>query len=81
MFSDRLFQTRKYLKKRIPTEPSSHEQASSVRIAFIGLLTAVIVGLLVRVAFDDSLGEAALTAGAIGIGVAIGTYIFTSQME
>jgi len=52
-----------------------------VRIAFIGLLTAVIVGLLVRVAFDDSLGEAALTAGAIGIGVAIGTYIFTSQME
>jgi hypothetical protein len=51
-------------------------------MASAGLLAAVIVGLLIGVVvFEDSLGRAALTAGGIGVGVAIGTYMFTSQLR
>lgn len=58
------------------------EQASPLRFAFVGFLTAVIVGVLIGIlVFEDSLVETGITAGGIGLGVAIGIYAVQSRQE
>lgn len=55
---------------------SPRDHTSPLRFAILGFLIAVVVGVLIEfLVFEGDLGEAAITAGGIGVGVGIGFYL------